>query len=84
LDIIDPIPAFIIFALLIVIVIGLTVVGCAVAYQLTAAIGSVPVGAALGFSVAVLIARDFLRWRLSWTAVVAVASFAFIFMVAFW
>ena len=80
----DPIPAFIVFGLLIAIAVGLIAIGVAVAYELTASIWAVPVGVALGLSLAVLLGRDFLRWRLSWVAVVAVGLFCFLFVVAYW
>ena len=80
----DPIPAFIIVGCLIAIAVGLIAVAVAVAYELTASIWAVPVGVALGLSVALLLGRDFLRWRLSWAAVVAVALFSVLFLVAYW
>jgi len=80
----DPIPAFIVFGCLVVIAAGLIAVGSAIAYELTASTSAVPVGFALGLSVALLLGRDFLRWRLSWAAVVAVASFSALFIVAYW
>ena len=80
----DPIPAFIVFGLLIAIVVGLIAIGVAVAYELTASIWAVPVGVALGLSLAVLLGRDFLGWRLSWAAIAAVGLFCLLFIVAYW
>jgi len=80
----DPIPAFIVFALLTAIAIGLSAIGAAVAYELTGSIWAVPVGVALGLSLTVLLGRDFLRWRLSWEAIVALGLFCFLFVIAYW
>ncbi len=77
----DPIPSLIVFRCLLAIATGLVTIGVAVAYELTTSIWSVPVGVALGLSLAVLLGRDFLRWRLSWVAIVAVGLFCFLFVV---
>ena len=79
----DPILAFIVFGCLIGIALGLISIGAAVAYEFTASIWAVPVGVALGLSLASLLGRDFLRWRLSWAAIVAVGLFCFLFVVAY-
>jgi hypothetical protein len=80
----DPIPSLIVFGCLIAIAVGLITIGAAVAYELTTSIWAAPVGVALGLSLAVLLGRDFLRWRLSWVSIVAVGLFCFLFVVAYW
>ncbi len=82
--VVGPIPPFIIFAWLGVIAIGLIAIGAAIAYELTASLWAIPVGVVLGVSLAALLGRDFLRWRLSWMTILGVALFAVVFVVAYW
>jgi uncharacterized membrane protein YczE len=79
-----PIPPAVVYVWLFFLAVALALVGAAVAYELTAALLSVPVGLALGLSVAFLLGRDFVRWQVSWLSVVATLLFGALFTVAYW
>jgi hypothetical protein len=63
---------------------GLGLVGLGIAYQLTGTIWAAPVGFLLGATVALGLARDFARWRLSLVSLVSALVFVLLFIAAQW
>jgi hypothetical protein len=69
---------------LVLLALALGLVGLAMAYQLTTSLWAAPLGFLLGVSVALGLARDFVRWRLGPVSLVSALVFFLLFVAAQW